>query len=113
MTCLATCHSPAPSQAHCGVCHRSLASVSDFDRHRRRGACLDPASLGLVEVFGLWASPERHSSDFRKAAVLASVRLRGLPTPPDASGSTGGPSVSSKINNADLPLRDDAPEVGA
>lgn len=84
MTCTALCHCPSPSQAHCGACHRSLGSVTDFDRHRVGGACVDPAGLGLVEVAGLWASPERHAADARKAAVLAAARLRGRPTSPGA-----------------------------
>lgn len=38
--------------AHCGArgCHRTFSSVSGFDRHRRDGQCVDPATVGLVEV---------------------------------------------------------------
>lgn len=52
--------------AHCGQCHRTLSSITAFDRHQRGKPgggveCLDPASVGLVPVekpYGvLWACP--------------------------------------------------------
>lgn len=30
---------------HCGSCHRVFDGLSAFDRHRREGKCLDPATL--------------------------------------------------------------------
>lgn len=35
---------------HCGQCHATFGSLSGFTRHRQRGRCLDPASLGMVSV---------------------------------------------------------------
>jgi hypothetical protein len=35
--------------AHCaGSCHRTFTRPSNFDRHRRGGQCVDPATVGLV-----------------------------------------------------------------
>lgn len=102
MSCTPTCHNPTRAQAHCGACHRTLGTVTDFDRHRRAGACLDPATLGLVEVAGLWASPERHANDARKVAVLTRARQRVRPTSPDGPERVGGTSQPSKIHNEDL-----------
>lgn len=46
------------TRAHCSGCHRTFTGVSAFDRHREDGACLDPASLGMVERDGgLWGAP--------------------------------------------------------
>ncbi len=101
-TCTDSCRRPSPSQAHCGACHRTLGSVTDFDRHRVGGACVDPASLGLVERAGLWASPERHADDERKTAVLRqSRRFRARHTHGDALGAVAGPVIPSKIHNSD------------
>lgn len=113
--CGTTCREPGPSHAHCATCHRTLASVSDFDRHRVDGHCVHPTSLGLVERTGLWASPERHANDTRLTALLAEGRSRARqPTPqpsespPDTSGHPlpagtesaprGGPSCSLTPN---------------
>jgi hypothetical protein len=51
--------------AHCGSCHRTFSRVSNFDAHRRGGACVDPASRGLVERGGVWrkAGGFYHTSD--------------------------------------------------
>ena len=43
--------------AHCSICHESFSVVSAFDAHRRRGKCLDPADVGLLESEGLWSYP--------------------------------------------------------
>lgn len=101
MTCTPTCHDPTRTQAHCGACHRTLGSVTDFDRHRRGGVCLDPVTLGLVEVAGLWASPERHASAARKAVALK-ARLRVRHTAPDGSERVGGSPGSKRAENPDL-----------
>ena len=34
--------------AHCSVCHRTFTTVANFDRHRRGGRCVDPASVDMV-----------------------------------------------------------------
>lgn len=70
-----------------------MASVWDFDRHRRDGHCLHPASLGLIEVDGLWATVERHDKNRASAARLADVRSGGLVTAPDVLEDPAGGSV--------------------
>lgn len=77
--CTPACRRPGPSHAHCCVagCHRTFGSVSDFDRHRKEGHCLDPRALGLVEHDGMWASPERHANDERLATRLRKLARRG------------------------------------
>jgi hypothetical protein len=40
--------------AHCANCHENFSDVAGFDRHRRYGKCLDPATLvdrGGARVF--------------------------------------------------------------
>ena len=56
MTCTTTCVQPSPSNAHCAACHRTFGSVSGFDRHRRGGECVDPATIGELRLTdrGLW-----------------------------------------------------------
>jgi hypothetical protein len=41
----------------CRACGQLFSTSANFDRHRRRGACLHPASAGLVEVGGVWKRP--------------------------------------------------------
>lgn len=45
------------SRAHCGVCHETFGGVTGFDEHRRNGACLKPAAMGL-EIRTIGESPE-------------------------------------------------------
>lgn len=52
--CDATCKRPARSQAHCTVCHLTFVDVHGFGAHRRGGWCLDPATIGLVELDEVW-----------------------------------------------------------
>ena len=56
MTCTTTCVQPTPSQAHCAVCHETFGSVSGFDRHRRGGECVDPATIKGIHrtPAGVW-----------------------------------------------------------
>lgn len=42
----------------CAGCHRLFSSDTAFDRHRRRGECLDPAEQGMVERPSLSAPGE-------------------------------------------------------
>lgn len=47
-------------RAHCAAekCHRTFATAALFDRHRRAGACVDPATIdGLRLVDGIWMGP--------------------------------------------------------
>lgn len=72
--CSPGCRQPSPSQAHCMVCHRTLRGPGQFDQHRCNGHCLDPAVLGLVDLDGLWTTPEGHESRAASAARLATLR---------------------------------------
>lgn len=51
----------ARGAAHCGACHATFGGLTGFDRHRRRGACLDEATLvaaGLTrDGRGTWRLP--------------------------------------------------------
>jgi hypothetical protein len=47
-------YQPTGNESVCGACDWCFSSLSGFDRHRP-GACLDPASVGLVPV-------ERHGT---------------------------------------------------
>jgi hypothetical protein len=88
--CRPGCRAPAGgSQAHCSVCHSTLRSVSDFDRHRRGGGCTELAAMGLVERDGVWATPEGHAAAEGARAMLAARRFQGLPGSQD--GRTGAP----------------------
>lgn len=57
MACTNACQRPTPSQAHCGACHRTFGGVHGFDAHRRRGECVNPATLGMVETRRVWRRP--------------------------------------------------------
>jgi len=57
VSCLAICIQPSPANAHCSAdgCHITFGTVSAFDRHRRDGACLDPATLRMHrDDHGIW-----------------------------------------------------------
>lgn len=44
--------------AHCGSCHRTFSAVSTFDRHRVKGRCVDPVSIGLeANAHGVFRTP--------------------------------------------------------
>jgi hypothetical protein len=57
--CGPDCKQPTAAQAHCTApgCHRTFGGVSNFDRHRDDGRCLNPAPLGMVERDGVWRTP--------------------------------------------------------
>lgn len=42
------------SAGHCSVCGHTFTSVSGFDKHRRGGRCLDPATVGLAPADKPW-----------------------------------------------------------
>lgn len=47
--------------AHCGACHHTFTTVSNFDRHRRNGECLNPRDAGLIARerpgYTAWSEP--------------------------------------------------------
>jgi len=54
------CPTPTATQAHCPVagCHRTFSTVSNFDRVRKDGHCIDPATLGMApNAAGVWRVP--------------------------------------------------------
>lgn len=56
--CEPGCDAPVGAQCHCTVCHRTFSAITNFDRHRRDGWCLDPGSVGLVVTArGVWKMP--------------------------------------------------------
>lgn len=70
--CRPGCHKPKNSECHCTVCHDSFSSADPFDLHRRDGYCLNPASVQLVLVDGIWSTPEGHE---RRAKDAERMRL--------------------------------------
>ena len=48
--CRPACVQPHGRQAHCPVdnCHHTFTTVSNFDKHRRNGRCLDLATIGMA-----------------------------------------------------------------
>lgn len=59
------------AMAHCGECHETFSTASNFDRHRnkQRGGCFNPADVGLEQNSrGTWKQPgEKDISDIWKA----------------------------------------------
>lgn len=55
--CRPGCVRPTPAQAHCPACHSTFGGVTNFDRHRDAGHCLDPAVLGMECRDGVWRTP--------------------------------------------------------
>ena len=46
--------------AHCASCHRTFTAVGNFDKHRTRAGCADPASLGMAlstRIYDAWSLP--------------------------------------------------------
>lgn len=62
---------------HCCVCHRTFTAITGFDRHRRNGKCLDPATVGLVDAnrtYSCWGWPGRNTTfDGRRKASPTSI----------------------------------------
>lgn len=73
-----TCRRPAlgSKECHCSVCHHSMGPGA-FDDHRRNGYCVPLPELGLIEVDGLWTTPEGHASRAASGQRLAALRTGG------------------------------------
>lgn len=65
------------STAHCPTCHRTFGAVGGFDRHRRDGRCVDPATLGLVASertgYTAWVFPISDAERARLNALKVAV----------------------------------------
>lgn len=46
-------------KCHCATCGHNFTVVTNFDKHRKDGACLHPADAGLVygEKHDVWRGP--------------------------------------------------------
>lgn len=56
----------ASRKCHCASCCENFSTVSNFDKHRENGACLDPARAGLVKnKRGVWTLPGETDFDER------------------------------------------------
>jgi len=88
MACTDTCQRPAQTQAHCGTCHTTFGGVTGFDRHRRNGQCLDPATLGFMPRAGIWRAPQTPDQAVRLTRMHAERRNRrgGTSTHPTTLG---------------------------
>lgn len=90
MSCTIVCIQPSPSNAHCaGECHNTFGTVSAFDRHRRDGQCLDPATLRMHrDDRGVWRwdSVGQGPSARNGAPQTADSPLVGVIGRPEASG---------------------------
>lgn len=51
---------PSGSEALCAACNQCFHSIELFDKHRFRGGCEDPASLGMIVEDNLWSTVEGH-----------------------------------------------------
>lgn len=69
--CTDTCKRPSPAQAHCATCHRTFGGVTGFDRHRRNGACIDPATVGYELVVDVWRLPMPADELARRKALAS------------------------------------------
>lgn len=56
----------------CRECGQVFSTVGNFDRHRRNRQCLAPEAVGLVQVAGVWKSPNT-----RPTQALAAIYGRG------------------------------------
>lgn len=60
--------------AQCGVCRNVFTTVGNFDKHRVRGKCVDPSSVGLVinttdgAKRGMWQGPEMPKIEYTEAS---------------------------------------------
>jgi hypothetical protein len=45
-------------KCHCPTCHKNFSVISHFDKHRPKGECLSPESIGLeLNAHGVWRKP--------------------------------------------------------
>jgi len=70
------------TNAHCSVCHRTFRNISGFDQHRIvEDTCLDPIQyLGMLDIDGIWATPQSHRQRMSLQARADRARDARLPT---------------------------------
>lgn len=72
-------HRVAPGSARClcRACGEMFSTVGNFDRHRRDGECRPPATVGLVQVAGVWKSASARTLEVmaRIHGHVAEVRI--------------------------------------
>lgn len=55
---------------HCSGCHATFSNIDVFDRHRRGGECLRPATVGLApsgRSYECWGRPDNRPHPFSLA----------------------------------------------
>lgn len=45
------------SRCLCRACGAYFTTTRNFECHRRNGACVDPAAVGLIQRAGIWSRP--------------------------------------------------------
>lgn len=107
--CTPACIQPRPTNAHCSVCHRTFGTVTSFDRHRRGGACLDPAGLRMhPDARGVWRMDGDAASAFSRepqTADLAALVPASAPGPSEAAETISGGAAWTQADS-DALLRD-------
>jgi hypothetical protein len=77
------------SRCLCRSCGAHFSNVRAFEKHRRNGACVDPASVGLALRAGIWrrgdggryphTAPGANRANSRTPAGLAANLAVGVP----------------------------------
>ena len=75
---------PTGNQARCTVCGELFSTDANFDRHRKgehgvNRHCVDPASVGLVLVAGVWKlPPAKHRFWANAQARISDVKQKAV-----------------------------------
>lgn len=101
--------------AHCAACGETFTTVAAFDKHRAGSHtldrdCLDPATVGLVDVGGAypcWGSPGRAEDG---AESVRGARLAGRAG--DDNGSRWCPVMTNHRPNIEQLARDALDDLG-
>ena len=69
---------PGSTHCTCSTCKRVFSNITNFDAHRVGPTdtryCIDPTTKGMVEINGLWGSPEGHANEMIKTRRLVAAR---------------------------------------
>jgi hypothetical protein len=109
----------------CRRCGEVFTSLTGFERHQRKGKCLDPAEIGLVQrPNGRWSFPPRETEEPGEIPDVAVTRELGhfLPSilhlvPPepigeDEDGNPLYPEPGPSMTLTERPLADVVAEAG-